>query len=69
MSKKIKAIVRLQIEAGKANPAPPSVQRWPVMASTSWLFARTTMPARQTARARFSLQKSAFIRMVHSHSF
>jgi large subunit ribosomal protein L11 len=54
MAKKLKAIVRLQLEAGKANPrASRLVLRWQAMVSTSWRFARNTTPAHPTARAKF----------------
>ena len=54
MAKKFKAIVRLQLEAGKANPAPRWVLRWRVMVSISWRFVRSTTPARRIVRAKFS---------------
>ena len=66
MAKKFKAIVRLQLEAGKANPAPPV---GPALASHGiniMAFVRNITPVRQTARAKFFLQKSPFIPMVLS---
>lgn len=45
MAKKLKTIVRLQLNAGKANPAPRSARRWQAMVSTSWRSAKNTMPA------------------------
>ena len=43
MSKKIVKIIKLQIPAGKANPAPPIGPALVLQASTSWHFARNLM--------------------------
>ena len=44
MAKKVKAIVKLELAAGKASPAPPSVQPWRTMVLTSWPSPRNITP-------------------------
>ena len=48
--KKIQTLVKLQIEAGKATPAPPSARRSVRRRSTSWSSASSSMPAPRTRR-------------------
>jgi len=60
VAKKLKAIVRLQIAAGKANLRPLLVLLWLGMASILWPSARSTMPVLRIARARSFRQKSPF---------
>ena len=64
MAKKLKAIVKLQIEAGRANPAPPI---GPALASHGinlMQFCKSTMLVHRAAWARSSLPKSVFSPMV-----
>ena len=41
MAKKLVAVVKLQIPAGKANPAPPVGPALGQLVLTSWTFVRT----------------------------
>jgi len=69
MAKKLKAIVRLQLEAGKANPAPPvgpalAGHGINIMAFCKEYNARTSNRPGETL-----LRKSPFIPTVPSRSY
>ncbi len=50
MAKKVLSMIKLQVEAGKANPSPPIGPAWASMASILWIFASRLMLRRPTMK-------------------
>jgi large subunit ribosomal protein L11 len=64
VAKKLKAVVRLQIEAGKANPAPPIGPALAGHGINLMAFCKEYNARTANRRARSSLPRSASIPMV-----
>ncbi len=67
MAKKFKAIVRLQLEAGKANPAPPVGPALAGHGINIMAFCKEYNARTSNRQGKFSRQRSRSIPMVRSH--